>query len=243
MHARYYKPLIGRFLSVDRHPGHSRAPQSWNRYGYTRGNPLKYFDPDGLDVVIARGDRAAFARAYAGSATLRAEFNAANSNRQILVRLSLTARNLLPYPSTNGDTHWAGKFSQNYLTKKWSGAINSLVVIDNDPRREASYFAHELHHDNELAANGYFRKTPGFRENSSDRENGETAGAQQAEKDAFSDTAAGPAVSLSDGDLTNMFSHSSDWDDLTDEQRQQCLSDVACLALGGYGAPAGPPPR
>lgn len=28
-----------------------RRPQSWNRYSYTRGNPLKYVDPDG--AVIA----------------------------------------------------------------------------------------------------------------------------------------------------------------------------------------------
>jgi hypothetical protein len=32
--------------------GTSSSPQSWNRYGYTRGNPLKLIDPDGRDVEL-----------------------------------------------------------------------------------------------------------------------------------------------------------------------------------------------
>jgi hypothetical protein len=35
--------LTGRFLSVD--------PLEWNRYSYALGNPLKYFDPYGLETV------------------------------------------------------------------------------------------------------------------------------------------------------------------------------------------------
>lgn len=48
MHARFYSPLFGRFLSVD--PAKSwkpKNPQSWNRYAYALGNPVKYLDPDG----------------------------------------------------------------------------------------------------------------------------------------------------------------------------------------------------
>src|SRR6202035_1486636 len=47
MHARHESPLTGRFLSVDRVGGRPSSPQSWNRYAYTRGNPLKRVDPDG----------------------------------------------------------------------------------------------------------------------------------------------------------------------------------------------------
>ena len=48
MHARYCSPLTGRFLSVDpKRIGKPVAGQSWNRYAYTEGNPLKYVDPDG----------------------------------------------------------------------------------------------------------------------------------------------------------------------------------------------------
>lgn len=52
MHARYYDPGLGRFLSVD--PARSAKPglpQSWNRYVYARNNPLRYVDPDGMAEV------------------------------------------------------------------------------------------------------------------------------------------------------------------------------------------------
>jgi hypothetical protein len=48
MHARYYNTLVGRFLSTDKASSwYLVEPQSWNRYGYARNNPLKYIDPDG----------------------------------------------------------------------------------------------------------------------------------------------------------------------------------------------------
>ncbi len=48
MHARYYSPRMGRFLSLDRILGTVRSPQSWNRYAYVHGNPMVMLDPDGL---------------------------------------------------------------------------------------------------------------------------------------------------------------------------------------------------
>lgn len=48
MHARYYSPHMGRFLSVD--PGRdwdTSDPQSWNMYSYVRGRPLTHTDPTG----------------------------------------------------------------------------------------------------------------------------------------------------------------------------------------------------
>ncbi len=45
--ARFYDPLLGRFLSADTvvpQPGH---PQALNRYSYVLNNPLKYTDPTG----------------------------------------------------------------------------------------------------------------------------------------------------------------------------------------------------
>jgi RHS repeat-associated protein len=49
MHARYYFPKWGRFLSVD--PTWDSAdlgkPQSWNRYSYVLNDPINNTDPDG----------------------------------------------------------------------------------------------------------------------------------------------------------------------------------------------------
>jgi RHS repeat-associated protein len=53
LHARYYDPSRGRFLSVDTHLGTPAFPQSWNRYAYARSNPLKYVDPNGKDIQLA----------------------------------------------------------------------------------------------------------------------------------------------------------------------------------------------
>jgi RHS repeat-associated protein len=48
MHARYYNPNWGRFLSVD--PGRDwdpKQPQSWNMYAYVRNNPINKVDLTG----------------------------------------------------------------------------------------------------------------------------------------------------------------------------------------------------
>jgi RHS repeat-associated protein len=47
---RYFASTYGRFNTVD--PGRSakaRSPLSWNRYSYTRGDPVNRMDPSGLD--------------------------------------------------------------------------------------------------------------------------------------------------------------------------------------------------
>jgi len=56
-HARFQSPSLGRFLSPDRIGGKTENPQSWNRYAYALGNPLKYIDPTGLDAEFAIENR------------------------------------------------------------------------------------------------------------------------------------------------------------------------------------------
>ena len=56
MHARFYSPHLGRFMSTDPVGGATRVPQSWNRYAYTLGNPIKFTDPQGLFPYFPLGD-------------------------------------------------------------------------------------------------------------------------------------------------------------------------------------------
>ena len=44
--ARYYDPTIGRFISED------PVKEGWNWFAYCKNNPLKYVDPNGLEVQI-----------------------------------------------------------------------------------------------------------------------------------------------------------------------------------------------
>jgi len=45
--ARFYDPYLGRFISADTIVPNPRNPQDFNRYAYTRNNPLKYTNPSG----------------------------------------------------------------------------------------------------------------------------------------------------------------------------------------------------
>lgn len=47
MGARYYDPVLGRFMGVDPVDFQSSNLQSFNRYAYTNNNPYKFIDADG----------------------------------------------------------------------------------------------------------------------------------------------------------------------------------------------------
>ncbi|MCA9933099.1 MAG: hypothetical protein KC415_04210, partial [Anaerolineales bacterium] len=63
LYARWYSPLVGRFLSADTLVPDPANPQSCNRYSYSFNNPINYTDPDGHDPHWCNGD-AACMRSY-----------------------------------------------------------------------------------------------------------------------------------------------------------------------------------
>ncbi|MCP4487955.1 MAG: hypothetical protein GY820_11640 [Gammaproteobacteria bacterium] len=50
MQARYYDPVVGRFMGVDPVGPVLSRPASFNRYAYGNNNPYKYVDPDGMEA-------------------------------------------------------------------------------------------------------------------------------------------------------------------------------------------------
>jgi len=55
MGARYYDPMLGRFMGVDPAPADPGSVHGFNRYAYANNNPYKYVDPDGhspIDVAF-----------------------------------------------------------------------------------------------------------------------------------------------------------------------------------------------
>ncbi len=51
MGARYYDPVLGRFMGNDPVGFYEDNPMSFNRYAYANNNPYKYVDPDGRSPV------------------------------------------------------------------------------------------------------------------------------------------------------------------------------------------------
>ena len=49
--ARYYDPIVGRFMGVDPEHFDDDNLHSFNRYAYGNNNPYKFTDPDGKDAV------------------------------------------------------------------------------------------------------------------------------------------------------------------------------------------------
>lgn len=53
--ARYYDPVVGRFMGVDPKDFSETNIHSFNRYAYGNNNPYKYVDPDGEASVTVSG--------------------------------------------------------------------------------------------------------------------------------------------------------------------------------------------
>lgn len=53
--ARWYDPVVGRFMAIDPVGFEEANPQSFNRFTYANNNPYKYVDPDGRENEILNG--------------------------------------------------------------------------------------------------------------------------------------------------------------------------------------------
>jgi RHS repeat-associated protein len=59
MGARYYDPVVGRFVSKDPMGFDEKNMQSFNRYAYANGNPYRFLDPNGRESIGIRAQERA----------------------------------------------------------------------------------------------------------------------------------------------------------------------------------------
>jgi RHS repeat-associated protein len=149
MHARYYAPMWGRFLSPDP-AGRSadlRKPQSWNRYSYVLNNPILYVDPDGQAAAVA-------APGAAGTALLAAAYVCASNPQcvQRAIAIGMAGLNILqemqdgpPSPPIDGEVVIDGKEhpeAAQHAEDAQAAGQPSIVTIDRagakDRRKQAT---------------------------------------------------------------------------------------------------------
>ncbi|HEX2062137.1 MAG TPA: RHS repeat-associated core domain-containing protein [Thermoanaerobaculia bacterium] len=119
MHARYYDPMVGRFLSVDPGGVDPRRPQSWNRYSYVLNNPVNLTDPTGRcvwDICIGEG-----ALLWAAGAALAATTTA------------YLSRESASHPGRTNAEVMASSISKALSTA--GAAIGSLISLSERPSK------------------------------------------------------------------------------------------------------------
>jgi RHS repeat-associated protein len=126
MHARYYGTKMGRFLGVDTANAKPGVAQTWNKYLYGLGNPVRYVDPDGrwalpwelLDLYSYNESRKAWVAAYEKLVNDPSWKNAGEAVSAFVTNMGDSAALLLPgIPATGGLTIRAVDFAMTDLAK------------------------------------------------------------------------------------------------------------------------------
>jgi len=111
--ARYYASTQGRFTSPDAFWKDSNVfdPQSWNKYGYVRNNPLQYIDPKGekADVAIQTDEEH-----KTGTITIKASIAIYAANGSKLSQNDLNRAKSTIKQAIEGA--WSGTYKQNGIT-------------------------------------------------------------------------------------------------------------------------------
>jgi len=121
--ARYYDPVIGRFISADLLTPDASDPQSLNRYSYVVNNPLKFADPSGLDYVVVGGSGSTSDWGEAYEAYLRANLPIPEDEAIIFLE-DIDPENLL-----KGDLWNVGPRLEQLLGRLGQGDLTDIKLI------------------------------------------------------------------------------------------------------------------
>jgi RHS repeat-associated protein len=141
--ARFYSPLLGRFISADSIVPRPGDPQSLNRYTYVRNSPLTRVDPTGhVDLGCKDGDNSCWInqwtwnnRWYQAQQTKRQnilEFGLSLKDNKGLTSLEMFA-SLTDYASALYDVDDTYNFmlDLSYIILGWSRSQRMFEVTDN----------------------------------------------------------------------------------------------------------------
>ncbi|MGY2224931.1 RHS repeat-associated core domain-containing protein [Pseudomonas gingeri] len=119
MGARYYDPVLGRFMGIDPVGFQEKNLHSFNRYTYANNNPYKYVDPDGHYAFLVAPIFALFT-ALAATATVKSVLN---GGRQSGSNEFNAGGMSYPGSDAGNPTNWSlGQVHNEQDTKKSEGA-------------------------------------------------------------------------------------------------------------------------
>ncbi len=107
--ARYYSPVLGRFVSPDSIVPEPGSSGGFNRYRYTRNNPLKYTDPSGhcvfgLDTMVCIGVGYGI---VVGAATMYTAYYGVSNGQDVFTTPPIKGEGIRPPAPTSADmTEW-----------------------------------------------------------------------------------------------------------------------------------------
>jgi len=134
--ARFYDPLIGRFISPDTIIPHPATPQSFNRYSYCLNNPQKYTDPYGYwTKMIPISINLGILNIYAsGSLSLIWDDNGnwaiVESASSSITSASAVVNITGGYQYTNADTIWDILYGTTEITLSVEAGAGPSIAIE-----------------------------------------------------------------------------------------------------------------
>lgn len=126
MGARYYDPVLGRFLGIDPKEVSPSEIHSFNRYSYTNNNPYRFVDPDGREAVsVDSRNNQTIASMINSYASKTFGFNSSN-------RLEVIGAN----NRSGGSEHYSARLEQAISSRNSIYITLGDIMFDHDQGRD-----------------------------------------------------------------------------------------------------------